>query len=208
MQSDEEFRRTLHEIRAGNQSALNSMLESWRSVIRVNAHGMLGGRLPPRADSSDLVQETLIQAFEDFGNFRGKTKGEWMSWLRSILVAKANYLRKFHAAEKRAPSMEVRAAPQVADTGPDPAMAALLQERISQVTAAMNTLPTPMYEVLFRRFFLRQPFADVAQALDRSPGATRVLLVRAVRRLHEQITAMSSESDLAPSPQPPGEPPP
>ncbi len=188
MQSDEEFLVLLTEIRQGNSSALNSLLDAWRSVLRLHARGLLGGRFSARADSSDIVQETMLQAFQDFEQFRGQTKGEWMAWLRTILMARANRLRRFHAAKKRTVTREVEELAQhVTVEAPDAADELSQSERLSQIAAALGDLPTPMYEVVFRRVFLRQPFVDVAAAIGRSPGATRVLWTRAIRKLRDRM---------------------
>ena len=54
---------------------------------------------------------------------------------------------------------------------------------MTKLGAAVEQLPHAMQEVIFRRIFLGEPFDAIARTLDRSPGATRVLLARAVRRL-------------------------
>ena len=163
MQSDEEFAVRLAEIREGDILALNSLLDAWRSVVRLHARGLLGRQLSARADSSDVVQETMVEAFQEFERFRGHTKGEWMAWLRSILLAKANRLRRFHGAQKRAVTREVE---EIAQYAPDErhgvAEQMLTDERLSQVTAALGELPTPMYEVVFRedpRYYIWLPLA-------------------------------------------------
>ena len=75
----------------------------------------------------------------------------------------------------------------------------MANERLALLATAMSELPTPMYEVIFRRFFLRQPFAEVSESLHRSPAATRVLLLRAVRKLNELISDESgSQSEIDP----------
>jgi DNA-directed RNA polymerase specialized sigma24 family protein len=56
-----------------------------------------------------------------------------------------------------------------------------------------------MREVVVRRVFDQQPFEVVAQALDRSPGATRVLWTRALRQLRDALPADASTTQtLAP----------
>ena len=38
-----------------------------------------------------------------------------------------------------------------------------------------------------RRVFLKQPFAEVAEAIGRSQGAARVLWIRAIRKLRDEL---------------------
>ena len=49
-------------------------------------------RLQPRVSPSDVVQETMLRAHKNFGQFRGATEAELLAWLRQILV---NNLAKF-----------------------------------------------------------------------------------------------------------------
>jgi Sigma-70 region 2 len=35
-------------------------------------------------DASDLIQETMLEAYRDFHRFRGVTEAEWLAWLRQI----------------------------------------------------------------------------------------------------------------------------
>jgi hypothetical protein len=44
-----------------------------------------------------------------------------------------------------------------------------------------------MREVIVRRVFYQEPFDVVARAMDRSPGAARVLWTRAIRHLRQTL---------------------
>jgi DNA-directed RNA polymerase specialized sigma24 family protein len=59
--------------------------ESYRDYLRVLARQGLGTRLARKVDESDVVQETLLQAFRMRDQFQGTTTGELIGWLRQIL---------------------------------------------------------------------------------------------------------------------------
>ena len=81
--------------RHGDESARGSLLEMYRHYLGLLARLEIGQRLQTKVDTSDLVQETFLEAHRNFGNFRGRGEAEFVGWLRAILAAKiANLMRK------------------------------------------------------------------------------------------------------------------
>src|SRR5437899_12573408 len=62
--------------RAGNGLALGQLLEQYRNYLVMLARLQIGRRLQGKVDASDLVQETFLEAYRDFGQFRGSTEQE------------------------------------------------------------------------------------------------------------------------------------
>src|SRR5262249_23863022 len=79
--------------------------------------------------------------------------------------------------------------PLPAGRDPGPAVRAMFRVQDAQLAAAIQQLPDDMRAVIVRRVFQQEPFEVVAQALNRSPGAARVLWTRALRRLRELLGA-------------------
>jgi hypothetical protein len=79
-------------------------LEAWerfREYLRLLARTQLGPRLQGKLGPSDLVQETLKEAFQKREQFQGTTDAERAGWLRRILARNlADALRAFRQ-EKR-----------------------------------------------------------------------------------------------------------
>lgn len=75
----------LAEARQGRRDSLGVLLELYRNYLHLLARTQMDLHLPGRADASDLVQETFLDACRDFGHFRGQTEGELVAWLRKIL---------------------------------------------------------------------------------------------------------------------------
>ena len=174
--------------RQGDQLALDELLKYCRPLLRLQARGILGAGMSARADSSDVVQETLTQASRDVADFRGCTEGEWVVWLQKILLGHAAKVRRHHKAAMRSVGREANSIPlPVKDKGLDPLSQIVDLEQMARVANAIEELPRVMQEVVIRRVFEQQPFDQVAQAVNRSPGATRVLWTRAVRKLRDSI---------------------
>ncbi len=191
------FEERIANIRAGDQQALDMLLARWRPILRLKARGMLGGAYTARVDSSDVVQETLTEIARGVGGFRGNTEGEWAAWVHRVLQGQAAKLRRFHRADKRAVTRDLPATGDVEPApGADPAAVSIELEEIVRLASAIEDLSDPMQEVLIRRVVAQQPFNDVAKALDRSPGAVRVLWTRALRKLRESLAEASQDSSV------------
>ena len=59
--------------------------EQFRSYLRLLARMQLPPRLAPKVDTSDVVQQTLIQAYQGLAGFRGGTEREMAGWLAAYL---------------------------------------------------------------------------------------------------------------------------
>lgn len=155
-----------------------------------------------RVSPSDVVQETLLEAHRDFAAFAGTSLEEFTGWLRKILfnnlaraierhvLAARRDVRKERSLERRtedAPSSQ----PHLLDLlsgGVPTASAAMQQDETLQVlAAAIEQLPPNYREVIRLRHFEGLSFAEIATALERSAGATRMIWLRALERLRELL---------------------
>ena len=106
--SRREIERLIEKGRGGDNSAVGQVLESFRAYLKLLAHLRLDRQLRGKVSSSDVVQETLLEAHRDFPQFRGKTEPELLAWLRKILIHNLGRLVERHVlAEKRNVRREV-----------------------------------------------------------------------------------------------------
>jgi RNA polymerase sigma-70 factor (ECF subfamily) len=193
------FEDTLARSRAGDRGALEGLFAPWRPLLRLQARQLLGPVLAGRVDPSDVVQESLAQAYADLGAFRGRDEAAWVAWLRAIVAGHAAKAYRHHLAARRNPGREGGDAERLADTRVEtPAAALLNREDAARLAAALETLPEAMREVVVRRTFDGEPFEQVARAVGRSPGAARVLWTRALRRLREVLDGFPALSESSP----------
>src|SRR5437660_12925892 len=94
--------RLLSEARSGDAAKLGRLLEMYRRYLKLLARVQIGQRLQGKVDASDLVQETFLEAHQNFGRFRGTTEPELVRWLRQILAANlADLFRRYLGTQGR-----------------------------------------------------------------------------------------------------------
>jgi RNA polymerase sigma-70 factor, ECF subfamily len=186
MYDDEELVRLLTEARKDNKtnSALGALLAQLRPWMRWQAEGLLGQRLRARIDGSDIVQDVHVRAFERFNQFRGESVPELRAWIKTILRRiVANHIRGPKAvAEDGGDRL-----PDVPATGTTPSQGAMRIENQARLIEALQWLPERYRLVLQLRFFDGLPFEDVAQRVGVTVGNARVLMVRAMKRLRNEL---------------------
>lgn len=188
----------LDRARQGSRSSLGSLLQQYRNYLTVLAATQIEKRLQPRVSPSDVVQETMLRAHKNFAQFRGTTEPELLAWLRQILV---NNLAKFVEQHMMAARRDVRRevsierlgaaleqstvqlAALVPDAEKSPSMAVEQREEAVVLADRLSQLSDDYREVLVLRNLQGLPFEHVAQKIDRSVGATRMLWLRAIEKL-------------------------
>ncbi len=198
--------------RAGDARELDRLFAACRNYLCVLARNQVEGRLKAKADASDLVQQTLLEAYRDFGQFRGATEKEWLAWLRRILTHNAAQLaRRYRGTDKRQIGLEVgldagstaRPGLQPADPGESPSQQLLRKERELLLADALMQLPPDYQEVICLRNLQRLPFDQVAERMGRSRPAVQMLWMRALQKLQDHLAAMADLSQVPGDPGPP-----
>ena len=95
--------------RDGDLAARGELLSRYRRYLSILANLQVDRRLQGKADASDLVQETCLEAHRHFEQFRGRSEMEFTAWLREILAGLvANHLRRYLGTRRRDASLEQR----------------------------------------------------------------------------------------------------
>ena len=202
--SDGSATRLLLEAKEFAPEALGTLLELYRNYLRILAKSQLDEDLASRATASDVVQETFLEAYRDFVQFRGNTPAEFLAWLRRILVRNVARLVEQHLmAQKRDVRREVsldgiaRAFDQstcrldqvLGRAFPSQSRRMEESERAAVVADHLAQLPDHYREVLVLRHLEELPFDEVATRMNRTAPAVRMLWLRAIDRLKKSLLA-------------------
>jgi RNA polymerase sigma-70 factor (ECF subfamily) len=191
----------LAEARRGRGESLGALLELYRNYLYLLARTQIDLHLQARCNPSDLVQETFLRACEHFDQFRGTSTPELLGWLRTIFVhclarvvekqlrtQKRNArrevsLERFHAVLERS-SAHFEAA--LVSQCNSPSAQAEQRELAAQVADQLARLPAHYRDVIVLRNLEGLAFDEVARRMGRTPGAVRILWLRALEQLRQQ----------------------
>jgi RNA polymerase sigma-70 factor, ECF subfamily len=190
--ADVAFARELRSARTGSAATAWDLLAMCRGYLLQVAAERLAPGLRAKANPSDLVHETLLEAYRDFAQFRGQSEAEWLGWLRQLLAHNlANFERRYFGTAKRQARREVSLAGDAADTvpspDPSPSSVAMTGERERTVEQHIERLPDDYRLVLLWHHRDGLPFAVIGSRLGRSADAARRLWARAIDRLQDLV---------------------
>jgi RNA polymerase sigma-70 factor, ECF subfamily len=154
--------------RQGDQAELGVLLESFRPLIKRMAQQRIGPKLQVRLSDSDLVQETLLSASQNFGAFRGNSIQELRQWLLTIFNARLNDGLRMHLlAERRRVGMQKdESVSAQADSGTTASSIVMRQEQASLLVDAMLDLPDTDRTILLLRYTEQLGFEEIAQRVN------------------------------------------
>ena len=173
--------------------AVGRALEGCRQYLLMMTERTLGNDLRVKVAASDIVQETILEGYRDFGRFRGHDGDELRAWLYCILRHNlANAADRYRGAAKRRIDREVSldadstvglAAGHLPATTPTPSQHAIRREQAQALADALRRLPETDRRVLAWRHQEQLPFEEIGRRLGGSAEAARKRWARAVDRL-------------------------
>ena len=191
-------------FRAGDASAGDALLRRFEPWLKMMARLQLESRFHAKCDPSDVVQQAMLEAMKAAPQFRGTSEGEFVAWLRRILAhSLAHEIRRYAGTAKRDLAREVpleqeltqtsqRLGDMLAATGTSPSQAVLKREQSVLLAEMLERLPEEFREVILLRNLEGLPHEEVARRMGRSSGAVRMLWVRALARLREEMMRAGS----------------
>jgi RNA polymerase sigma-70 factor (ECF subfamily) len=179
--------------RAGSSAELATLVNLYRPYLKRLAHRKLNADVRPKEGSSDVVQRTVIDAQADFANCRATTPAELRLWLRKILTYNLfDVHRRYLDTQRRDVTRETRLdevepITRVAETAlthtDTPSDALLREEDEDLVHLGLAQLKNEYQEAILLRFQDKLTYAEIGEALGKSPGAAESLVKRAVYKL-------------------------
>jgi RNA polymerase sigma-70 factor, ECF subfamily len=190
----------LNLAKAGSGPALGRLLDRHRGALEVQARLQLGRRLRSKLDIDDLIQELSLEAHRDIAQFRGRSEGEFVCWLRKVFATiLSNQVRRYLGTRRRDLRRERRIGSGCDDTSrpmgvrqliapqSSPSQQAARRERAELLSEALETLPGSYREVIVLRNIEGLSFGEVAARMGRSEDSVKNIWLRALDRLRRTL---------------------
>src|SRR5437763_1290362 len=127
---------------------LAARLPEFRDYLLVLARAQLGNQFLGKLEASDVVQQTLMEAYRDLPQFHGTTSAELAGWLRKLLARNlingARDLRRAKRDVRREQRLEqeleessVRLGACLPESGPSPSEHAERNEQLLLLSSAL-----------------------------------------------------------------------
>lgn len=179
----------------GDESALDRLCAVYGPRVLWLVRLRMGEELRVKLESMDLVQDVLVCALRDLGNFTYTNEGDFVRWLARIAENRLrDNLDKLHA-DKRDIRKEVRlnnhwatledsfaAALEPIDTT-TPSAIISQREDFDKLAKAIDTLKPEYREVIVLTKIEGLSYREIGDKLGRSADAVRMLFSRAMAAL-------------------------
>src|SRR5580692_4099989 len=174
------------------------MLEPFRAYLRLLARLNLAPQLRGKLDPSDVVQQTLLQAYQALDQFRGRSEAELAAWLRQILARNlAQAVRDFGRARRdlareqplqaALDASSARLEAWLAADQSSPSERAEQGEQALRLAEALEQLPEAQREALVMQYWQGLSLAEIGTHLGRSPEAVAGLIKRGLKQLRQRM---------------------
>jgi RNA polymerase sigma-70 factor (ECF subfamily) len=148
-------------------------------------------RVRDHHDAEDLTEQTFLQAYRHFDRARRESDGRPLRpWL--IRIAH-NLALNYYRDRSRRPQTPLESADPIAARHDTEAIAEG-REELRAVMANLDHLSEDRREALIMRFALGMDNREIARALGRTDGATKVLIHRAIKQLQEEMEGGGDDS--------------
>jgi RNA polymerase sigma-70 factor, ECF subfamily len=174
-------------------------VEQFRSYLLLLARMQLGRQADNRVEPSDLVQQTLLDAHRQRGQFRGREPAEMAAWLRRMLACNlADALRALKRGKRdvaRERSLEAALAESsarleawLAAEQSSPSQQAMHNEQLLRLADTLTRLPEAQREAVLLHYWQGLSLAEVAVQMGRTSASVAGLLQRGLKTLRELLT--------------------
>ena len=149
-------------------------------------------RIGNHHDAEDITEQTFLQAYRHFERAQRESDGRPLRpWL--IRIAH-NLAANYYRDRSRKPVTQLDdAAVLTAPHGTEEMVEE--REEVKEVLAGVSKLPDDRREALIMRFALGMDNREIARAMGRSEGATKVLIHRAIKQLEQGLEGEEGGDD-------------
>jgi RNA polymerase sigma-70 factor, ECF subfamily len=176
----------VEKVKGGDREAFSGLFRKYSRRLAVLIYYKLGEELRGSREVDDFLQETLLRAFRDIGQFHYRAPGSFLSWLSSIADHVIVDAARYEGRERRraAELVPLSQGPEPADTK-TPSRLLAQKEDVARLLERLDALPADYRQAILLAKIEGLSTAELAERMGRSREAAALLLHRAVKRFRE-----------------------
>ena len=195
--SDTEFVQLLAAAKAGDHAALDKILVLTEDRLRRFVDSRLGQKLSASTRRSDILQNSYLAILDALPRFESDSVEGFVAWVARIIendIRRQN--RWFSAGKRKAPSRPSQRnllAGILTEPVSTPSAVYSRKEEREAVLAAMSRLEPDHARIIELAIFEELSHKEIAEAMGRTEGACRMLLLRARTALAIELERLASD---------------
>lgn len=180
--------RWIGQAQKGSESAFAAIFERYHRRLALYLHYHLSVELRGKLEVDDLLQEVLLRAFRDLGQFEYHSPGSFSRWLFRIASHVVRDGVRYHAREKRQAEETLSFRSESNPFGPEPAHSwtpsriLSSDEEVKKLMDKLDALPEEYRRVILLTKIEGLTTAEAAARMGKSRENTSLLLHRALQR--------------------------
>lgn len=185
----------LDRVQHGDHAALNALCDRYQERVLRSVRIRLGAKLRSNLQSSDVLQDVMLEAIRGIDRFEYRTEGAFMKHLNVLVEHRIRDLIDFWEAERRDPGREIALGSRSNGDGnplnddiegrpaPTPSSLLVLQEDLERMERAMDLLSPEQRELLVAVKLEERSCAELVGEYGPTEAAVRMKVNRAQAKL-------------------------
>lgn len=176
----------------------SEQIERFRDYLMVLARGQLPPSVQGRLEASDVVQDTLLDAYRKWHQYKGDSPKELGGWLRSLLACNLVDAVRFQHRSKRDARREQSIRQELDDSAvglqqllatddSTPSIKLAREEKLAHLGSALIQLPDAQRDVILLRYRDSKSLVEIAEQMNKTRVAVAGLLKRGLANLREAL---------------------
>ncbi|MBI5432628.1 MAG: sigma-70 family RNA polymerase sigma factor [Planctomycetes bacterium] len=186
----EDVSRLIESAQRGDAIALETLLGRYLPGLRAFVRLRAGPTVRAHESASDIAQSVCREVLQNLSTFKYGGETGFKHWLYATALRKLQKRDEHWRAQKREAARVVGDEQALLDAYRNvssPSRRAMAKEELARIEKAFDELGDDEREVITLARVVGLPHKEIAEAMGRTEGATRVLLHRALAKLAEKL---------------------
>jgi len=190
MESWESTNAMIAAAKRGDREAFTGLVKRYEGAISTHIRRHAGRRVQGKVSAEDMVQDVFLRAFRGMEKFQGGDEKSLLAWLHTIsehvILEHARKMHREVSLDERRPAGSGRSGEiemALAAKTDSPFQRLRREERFERLKGVLRSLKPDHAKVIWLARVQGLSIGEVARRMDRTPEATSMLLLRALKKL-------------------------